>query len=86
VGRASLRRVPQATTIIIVENVVDARQWVMYDAWLHAMDLLGYEWREVFFNSMFAHPTPQSRDRMYVVFWKKGNRAPEPGHLPACVV
>jgi DNA (cytosine-5)-methyltransferase 1 len=25
---------------------------------------------------MFAHPTPQSRDRMYVVFWKKGNRAP----------
>jgi DNA (cytosine-5)-methyltransferase 1 len=26
---------------------------------------------------MFAHPTPQSRDRIYIVFWKKGNPAPD---------
>lgn len=63
--------------LIFVENVVDARQWPLYDAWLLAMQLLGYEWKEVFYNSMFAHPTPQSRDRMYVVFWKKGNTAPD---------
>jgi len=62
--------------IIIVENVVDARQWVMWDAWLHAMQSLGYDHKCVYFNSMFAHPTPQSRDRLYVVFWKIGNRAP----------
>jgi DNA (cytosine-5)-methyltransferase 1 len=62
---------------IIVENVVDAREWVLYDAWLHAMQALGYAWRAVYFNSMFAPPTPQSRDRMYVVFWKAGNRAPD---------
>lgn len=61
---------------IIVENVPDARHWVMWDAWLHAMQSLDYEWEVVHFNSMFAWPTPQSRDRMYVVFWKKGNKRP----------
>jgi DNA (cytosine-5)-methyltransferase 1 len=63
--------------IIIVENVVDARYWVMWDAWLKAMHLLGYDHKCVYYNSMHAHPTPQSRDRMYVVFWKQGNRVPD---------
>ena len=62
--------------IIVVENVVDAVKWRMWDAWLNAMHLLGYEHEIVYFNSMFAFPTPQSRDRIYVVFWKKGNRSP----------
>lgn len=62
---------------IIVENVVDARHWRLFDAWLHAMNLLDYNFEIVYLNSMFAHPTPQSRDRMYVVFWKRGNRAPD---------
>lgn len=62
--------------LIIVENVVDARYWVMWDAWLKAMHMLGYNHKCVYYNSMHAHPTPQSRDRMYVVFWKKGNKAP----------
>lgn len=61
---------------IIVENVVDARHWIMWDAWLHAMQSLGYDWEIVYHNSMFAWPTPQSRDRMYVVFWLKGNKRP----------
>ena len=68
--------------LIIVENVADARQWETWDAWLHAMRLLGYEHKVVYFNSMFAHPTPQSRNRMYVVFWKKGNRAPDLDFYP----
>jgi len=67
---------------IIVENVVDARKWVMWDAWLQAMHLLGYKHRCVYLNSMHAHPTPQSRDRMYVVFWKKGNKAPNLDYTP----
>jgi DNA (cytosine-5)-methyltransferase 1 len=61
---------------IIVENVVEARDWVLFDEWLLMMQKLGYTWETVYFNSMFAHPTPQSRDRMYVVFWKRGNPAP----------
>jgi DNA (cytosine-5)-methyltransferase 1 len=63
--------------IIVVENVVDAGKWRLWDSWLHAMLALGYEYYVVYFNSMFAWPTPQSRDRMYTVFWKKGNRKPD---------
>lgn len=69
--------------IIIVENVVDARRWVMWDAWILAMRSLGYMHKSVYFNSMFAPPTPQSRDRMYVVFWRKGNPAPDLDIRPA---
>lgn len=75
--------------IIIVENVVDARKWVMFDAWIMAMHSLGYLHKCVYLNSMHCHPTPQSRDRMYVVFWKKGNKAPvldytPVAHCPKC--
>lgn len=69
--------------LVFVENVVDIRHWDPYPAWLQAMHCLGYKHREVFLNSMFAHPTPQSRDRIYVVFWKKGNRAPDLEIRPA---
>lgn len=63
--------------LVIVENVVDAGKWRLWDAWLMAMHSLGYDHRVVYFNSMFAWPTPQSRDRMYTVFWKRGNPAPD---------
>ena len=86
-SRATMWDVPRFAeyhnyNIIIVENVVDARKWVMYDAWLLAMHALGYNHRAIYLNSMHAHPTPQSRDRMYVVFWKKGNRAPNLDFTP----
>lgn len=67
--------------LIITENVVDAARWVMFDAWLMAMASLGYDHHIVYMNSMHAQlgglPAPQSRDRMYVMFWKKGNRRPD---------
>ncbi|MEA1798513.1 DNA cytosine methyltransferase [Rhodococcus qingshengii] len=66
---------------IITENVVDAAKWIMFPAWLQAMALLGYDHHIVYMNSMHAQaggdPAPQSRDRMYVVFWLKGNRTPD---------
>lgn len=68
--------------LIIVENVVDARYWVQWDAWLLSMHLLGYKHKCVYMNSMFCHPTPQSRDRLYVVFWKKGNPTPNLEYTP----
>lgn len=61
---------------ILVENVVDARKWILFDAWIHAMQLLGYNYRILYLNSMFFG-VPQSRDRMYVVFWKNTMRAPD---------
>lgn len=63
--------------MIVVENVVDAAKWRMWDAWLSAMHALGYDHQAVYLNSMFAWPTPQSRDRLYTIFWKKGNRKPD---------
>ncbi len=68
--------------VVIVENVVEAARWVMFDAWLMAMHSLGYLHKIVYLNSMHAPAqnaprAPQSRDRMYVVFWRKGNRAPD---------
>lgn len=74
---------------VIVENVVEARLWCdeaghrekcscghTFNAWFKAICDLGYEGQVVYFNSQFALPTPQSRDRMYVVFWRKGARRP----------
>jgi DNA (cytosine-5)-methyltransferase 1 len=63
--------------LIIVENVVEVHYWTLFDAWLKAMQTLGYEHETVFFNSMFAPPTPQSRDRIYIIFHRKGNRKPD---------
>lgn len=93
-SRATMWDVPRFAeyhkyNIIIVENVVDAKRWVMYPAWIKSMELLGYNYKEVFANSMFFFPTPQSRDRMYVVFWKKGNPVPDLdyrplAHCPVC--
>jgi len=86
-SRATMWDVPRFAeyhnyNLIIVENVVDARSWVMWEAWLNAMNLLGYNHKCVYLNSMHAHPTPQSRDRMYVVFWKKGNKTPDLEYKP----
>ena len=63
--------------LVIVENVVEATRWEPFGAWLAAMESLGYAHRLVSLNSMVAHPTPQSRDRLYVVFWRRGNTAPD---------
>ncbi len=63
--------------LVIVENVVEARYWRQWPAWWLAMELAGYEGKPLFLNSMFFPPTPQSRDRMYIVWWRTGNRKPD---------
>lgn len=80
---------------IIVENVIDVRDWVMWPAWTLGLANLGYDIEVVYLNSMFAHaagaPAPQSRDRLYVVAWKRSNRRPDlekwtrpDAYCPAC--
>ena len=81
-SRATMWDVPRFAeqhryAIVVVENVVEARRWAPFDAWLAAMDSLGYSHRALYVNSFVAHPTPQSRDRMYVVFWRRGNPVPD---------
>lgn len=62
---------------IIVENVIEARLWEPFDEWFESFEHIGYSGKIVFFNSQFALPTPQSRDRMYIVFWRDGAQKPE---------
>ena len=73
---------------IIVENVVDFRKWRLFPEWLRALQKLGYDWQVVYINAMFAHMrpsaglaigdfVPQSRDRMFIVLWRKGLPKPD---------
>lgn len=61
---------------IVVENVVEATKWVGWRGWSQTMADLGYERRILSVNSMH-HQVPQSRDRIYVVFWRGGAPAPD---------
>ncbi|MVM36058.1 DNA cytosine methyltransferase [Spirosoma sp. HMF4905] len=87
-SRATMWDVPRFAEIhryefVIVENVVDVRMWELFDPWLKTMHALGYLHECVYLNAMFAHDmsgrkfAPQSRDRIYIVFWKKGNKKPD---------
>ena len=66
---------------IIVENVVDAREWILWPAWIAAFQALRYRFKLVCLNSMHATAlgdgAPQSRDRMYVVLWREGEKEPD---------
>lgn len=70
---------------VIVENVVDIATQAKYSrawsAWQRGLRNLGYAYRVVSLNSMHAQalgmPAPQSRDRLYVIAWPNGNRAPD---------
>ena len=75
--------------IIIVENVVDARWWgpeeapgYAFDNWLRSVAMWGpYEYRIVYLDSAHAHAgglgSRSRRPRMYVFFWRKGDRTPD---------
>lgn len=76
-----------AYSAIVVENVVEATKWVGWRAWHVAMADMGYDHAVLSHNSMH-HKVPQSRDRIYVVFWRKGLR-PDlelelTAHCPRC--
>lgn len=70
---------------VIVENVVDiamqAKYRLAWQVWREKLTALGYRFRVVSLNSMHAQfaglPAPQSRDRIYIVCWPKGDRAPD---------
>ncbi|HET8841098.1 MAG TPA: DNA cytosine methyltransferase, partial [Ktedonobacteraceae bacterium] len=40
--------------MVILENVVDAYDWILFNAWRKAWEALEYQYEMVFFNSMFA--------------------------------
>lgn len=67
--------------VVMVENVVESTRWAGYRGWRLAMQDLGYECHVLSLNSMHAQltglPAPQSRDRVYFLFWRAGMPRPE---------
>lgn len=67
--------------VVIVENVIKIFNWWRFNWWLGEMGKLGYEAKAVISNTQFApadpHAVPQSRNRVYVVFWRKELRTPD---------
>jgi len=61
---------------VVLENVVDVCYWSEWASWVQAWQKLDYVLQLVYLNSMFCHPTPQSRDRLYIVATKRKNRRP----------
>lgn len=75
--------------LIVVENVPQVIEWgprgnkgSQFRAWLQAMIGLGYEYRLLYLNAQFFPPAPQSRDRFYGVFWKRGITPPDLDFTP----
>lgn len=74
---------------VLVENVVEVVDWAsptgirggLFQAWITAMHSMGYKHRIISLNAMHAQanglPAPQSRDRVYIAFWRQGERAPD---------
>jgi DNA (cytosine-5)-methyltransferase 1 len=74
--------------IVVVENVLEVTKWgpgkngATFRWWMTELRNLDYDIRCCFLNSMFFPPCPQSRDRIYVVAWRRGNRAPDLDYRP----
>jgi DNA (cytosine-5)-methyltransferase 1 len=96
--RATFHDVIRATEVhrysaVIVENVTEAADWELWDWWLTGMVLLGYNYQLVSVSSAHVggerNPyAPQWRDRLYIVFTRKGIPLPDvdPKPLAWCPV
>jgi DNA (cytosine-5)-methyltransferase 1 len=91
-SRATMHDVPRALEVgilrgrpykgFIVENVVEAKQWMYWRSWWSAITQdAGYCAHTVSLNSMHAQgaglPAPQSRDRLYIVGHLRAIRCPD---------
>lgn len=67
--------------IVIVENVPRVVKGVHWNRWLVSMHDMGYKHEVLWLNSMHSQGAgdgaPQSRDRVYIVFWRAGNPRPD---------
>lgn len=71
--------------VVAIENVIDIatqpKYAVAWTAWRKGLRKLGYKFRVVSLSSMHAQmlglPAPQSRDRLYILAWPEGEKAPD---------
>lgn len=70
--------------VVMVENVVEVNKKYPVAWWVNEIVKMGYRFKVLSLNSMVCWPTPQSRDRWYVVFWREGNPEPDLDIRPGC--
>ncbi len=73
---------------VIVENVVEFTDWVLYDWWLAGMAALGYQGQTVILDAA-DFGIPQRRRRWFAVFTERGNvdlTPPPPARVPAAAI
>jgi DNA (cytosine-5)-methyltransferase 1 len=86
--RATFWDVIRATEVhrykaVLVENVMEAADWELFDVWLSGMRTLGYNIQFVSLSSAHAGdqdgnaPAPQWRDRIYIVATREGIPLPD---------
>lgn len=85
--RATFWDVIRATEVhrykaVLVENVMEAADWELFDVWLAGMRTLGYNIQFVSLSSAHAGddtnaPAPQWRDRIYIVCTRQGIPLPD---------
>jgi DNA (cytosine-5)-methyltransferase 1 len=85
--RATFWDVIRATEVhrykaVLVENVMEAADWELFDVWLSGMRTLGYNIQFVSLSSAHAGedgnaPAPQWRDRIYIVCTREGIPLPD---------
>lgn len=89
--RATFHDVIRATEVrrykaVVVENVVEvASKWELFDWWVDGMKQLGYNVQFLSVNSAHVggfEAAPQWRDRLYMVFTRKGIRLPDVASRP----
>lgn len=77
--------------IVLVENVLDATRWELFDVFLEGMRRLGYRRQRLLsINAGFVAGTPQDRDRLHMVFVQDGVPFPAldltpPAPCPRCL-
>jgi len=65
--------------VVVIENVQEMRNWLMFDVWLSAFHRLGYT-ESILLTDAADHGVPQHRERMFIVLTR--SRAPLRLKLP----
>lgn len=70
----------------VTENVIEVHKWALFPLWQRDLHNAGFDFKFLYLNGMFFHElngvhgmpiVPQSRDRWWCVFWRRGNKPPD---------
>ncbi len=78
---AAKQRAGKPYRFVVVENVIDVVKWRDYCTWLATLTAFGYDHQTLYWNTRFFE-VPQSRDRVYLLFWLRDVPSPDLEYCP----